>query len=51
MMFKSRFHAGIRDGSIAANEDIKAKSLGLTISLEVGYKLSAKGESYLAARE
>jgi hypothetical protein len=29
----------------------KLKNLGLTISLEVGYRLSARGESYLRERE
>jgi hypothetical protein len=29
----------------------KLKRLGLTISLEVGYRLSPRGEAYLAARE
>jgi hypothetical protein len=29
----------------------KLKNLGLTLSLEVGYRLSSRGEAYLAARD
>lgn len=49
MLFRASAAAGIGDGSI--KRDVrKLKALGLTESLEVGYRLSPRGRAYLERR-
>ena len=52
MLFKARFHTGIRDGSIRETPPFKAdvrklKRLGLTVSHDTGYELSPRGRALL----